>query len=156
MPQSHLGGRRKQPQGWRKGPGRERGGGGGGERGTWLGIGWGKRNEIPEGQQKEWKHATLGGRRLVYPPECTRDLGGERLSGLKERNLRLNVLQWGEGACREPTSSRKTGHQVRDGLAIPQKQWFLSQLSNLEFGPLPNIYFLFLFDDHHIYVYSLG
>jgi hypothetical protein len=23
--------------------------------------GWGKKREIPEGQQKEWKHATSGG-----------------------------------------------------------------------------------------------
>ena len=29
-----------------------------------------------------------------------RDLGGERLSGLKGRDLRRNALQWGEGTCR--------------------------------------------------------
>ena len=29
-----------------------------------MGIGWGERTEIPKGQQKEWKQATLGGRRL--------------------------------------------------------------------------------------------
>jgi hypothetical protein len=39
-------------------------------------------------KQKEWKYETSGGRRLGDPPECTRDLGGERLSGLKERDLR--------------------------------------------------------------------
>ena len=31
---------------------------------------------------------TSGGRRWEDPPECTRDLGGERLSGLKRRVLR--------------------------------------------------------------------
>ena len=41
-----------------------------------------------EGQQKECKQATseVGG--WGYPPECTRDLGGERLSELKVRDLR--------------------------------------------------------------------
>jgi hypothetical protein len=62
----------------------------------------------PEGQQKEWKQATSG---WEHPPECTRDLGGRRFPGLKERDLRWNI---------EPTSSRKTGYQVRDGVAIPQ------------------------------------
>ena len=45
----------------------------------------------------------MGDRRLGDPPEYTRDLGGERLSGLKRRDLRERVLI-------EPTSSRKTGH----------------------------------------------
>jgi len=40
-----------------------------------------------EGQQKEWKQATSGGRRLGLPPDYTRNLGGERLSGLKGRDL---------------------------------------------------------------------
>jgi hypothetical protein len=44
--------------------------------------------ETPEGQQKERKHATSGGRRLGDSSECTRDLGSERLSKLKERDLR--------------------------------------------------------------------
>jgi hypothetical protein len=53
-----------------------------------IGIGCGERTEIPEGQQKGWKQAIMGGRRLGDPPECTRDLRIERLSGLKERGLR--------------------------------------------------------------------
>jgi hypothetical protein len=83
MPQSHLGRRRKQPQGERERGAWEVKGIGVAESGKWLGIQWGKRTEIPEGQ-KESKHATLGGRRLGDPPECTRDLGGERHSGLRE------------------------------------------------------------------------
>jgi hypothetical protein len=47
-----------------------------------------EKTEIPEGQQKEWKQATLGGRRWGDPLECTKDLGGKRLSGLKGRNLK--------------------------------------------------------------------
>jgi hypothetical protein len=31
-----------------------------------------------------------------YPPECTRDLGVERLSVIKRRSLRQEALQWGE------------------------------------------------------------
>jgi hypothetical protein len=34
------------------------------------------------------------------PPECTRDLEGERLLGMKWRDLRQDALQWGEGTCR--------------------------------------------------------
>jgi hypothetical protein len=45
-------------------------------------------------------------------PECTRDLGGERLSGLKGRDLD-EMYYSGERELVEPTSSRKTGHQMR-------------------------------------------
>jgi hypothetical protein len=73
MPQSHSGGRRKQSQEGEKG--RLIGGKGfrKGKKITWSGIGWDK------GQHKEWKQATSGGRRWADPPECTSDLGGERL-----------------------------------------------------------------------------
>jgi hypothetical protein len=53
-----------------------------------LGIGSGKRTEIPEGQQREWKQVTLRGRRLGEPPERIRDLRVQKLSGLKEGDLR--------------------------------------------------------------------
>jgi hypothetical protein len=61
----------------------------------------------PEGLQKtgnlrKWEE--IGG----TPPVYTKDLGCERFSGLTGRELV------------EPTTSRKTGHQVRDGVAIPQ------------------------------------
>jgi hypothetical protein len=64
MPQTHLGGRRKQSQWRREGSGREKEIGRG-QRGEYDQVlDGGKRIEIPEGQQKEWKHATLGRRRL--------------------------------------------------------------------------------------------
>jgi hypothetical protein len=55
----------------------------------------------------------------VGPLECTRDLGGEKLSGIKEESLD-DMLNSRERELIETTSSRKTGHQVRDGVAIPQ------------------------------------
>ena len=47
-----------------------------------------KRTEVLRALQKEWKQSTSGGRRWRDPPECTRDLGDERHSGLKGRVLR--------------------------------------------------------------------
>ena len=74
------------------GPGRE---GGQGRRivvgGVWGELIWYWMREKDlscEGQQKEWKQATSGNRRLGDPPECTRVLGGETLSGCKGRDLR--------------------------------------------------------------------
>ena len=55
---------------------------------------------------------------MGYPPEFTRDLGGERLSRLKERETLDEIPYSGERELVEPTSSRKTGHQMRDGVAI--------------------------------------
>jgi hypothetical protein len=69
----------------------------------------GKRTEIPEGQQKEWKHATSGGRRFGgggHAPECTRDLRGERLSELKRGTLD-EMPYIGERELVEPTFSIK-------------------------------------------------
>jgi hypothetical protein len=54
-------------------------------------------------------------RRLGDTPECTRDLGSKRLSELKGRDSRERVLT-------EHTSSRKTGHGVKDRVAIPQSK----------------------------------
>ena len=51
------------------------------------------------------------------PPECTRDLGGERFSGLKDE-----MPDSRERERVDPTSSRKTEHQVREGVAIPQSK----------------------------------
>lgn len=75
-PQSYLGWRRKQPQGGTEGPVREA------EKGTYSGIRWEKRTKIPEAQQKEWKHATLGVRRL-----------GEGLSRICHRPGRREMLR---------------------------------------------------------------
>jgi hypothetical protein len=77
----------------------------------------------PQGQQKEWKQATSGNIRLGDPPECTRDLGGERFSGHKRRGPYVKCPDHRERELREPTSSRKTRYQVRDGVAIPQSQF---------------------------------
>ena len=52
-------------------------------------------------------------------PECTRDLGHERLRGTLDE-MTCNA----EKELVEPNSSRKTGHHMRDGAAIPQfKFW---------------------------------
>ena len=57
-----------------------------------LGRGKGEQDQVwvwgIGGPKKGWKQATLRGRRWGDPLECTRDLGGERLSGFKGRNLR--------------------------------------------------------------------
>ena len=66
------------------------------------------------GQQKVYKQATSGNRRLEGP-ERTRDLGGKRLPGLIGRDFDDSR----ERELKESTSSRKTGHQVRDGVSIP-------------------------------------
>jgi hypothetical protein len=60
-------------------------------------------------------------------PECTRDLVGERLSGLKGKKSHISGLldKMPDGREREliePTSSRKTGHQVDKRVAIPQSK----------------------------------
>ena len=46
----------------------------------------------------------IGG--LGDPPECTRDLRGERLSGLNRKGKEREFI--------EPISSRKTEHQMRE------------------------------------------
>jgi hypothetical protein len=60
----------------------------------------------PWDQQKKWKQATLGGRRLRGHSRMHQRFG-ERLLGLKGRDLRWNAR-------------RKIGYQVREGVAIPQ------------------------------------
>ena len=53
------------------------------------------------------------------PPECPRDLGGERLSESKRGTLD-EMSNSRERKPVEPTSSRKIVHQVRNGVAILQ------------------------------------
>jgi hypothetical protein len=62
---------------------RERGGGG-----TRFGIGWEKITEALRASRKNGSRQLqeVGG--WGHPPECTRDLGGERFSRLKGRGLR--------------------------------------------------------------------
>jgi hypothetical protein len=89
MSQYYLGGRRKQSWGVEVG---EKGGRNLGGRGDRKGkggmISMGGRTEALGASRKK---ATSGGRRWgrVYPLECSRDLGSERLSGLKGRDLGL-------------------------------------------------------------------
>jgi hypothetical protein len=89
-------------------------------------VGVGKRGEpdLVLGEIKEQKAlvtaermetGNLGVRKLGDPLESTRNLGSESFSGLKRRDLRWNAQQR-ERELIEPTSIRKTGHQMREGL----------------------------------------
>jgi hypothetical protein len=81
--QSHMGWRRNQSLDGREGRAWE---------GKWTWGGrwhlegntvwyWVREKDLsPEGQQKEWNQASSGCRRMVVPPECTRDLGGKIFS----------------------------------------------------------------------------
>jgi hypothetical protein len=55
------------------------------------------------------------------PPECTTELGGKKLSEKKVGTL-VEMPNSRERELTESTSRRKTGHQVRDGVAFPQSQ----------------------------------
>jgi hypothetical protein len=59
-----------------------------GKRGTRSGIGWGKRIKALRASRRNGngQPGEIGG--WGDPPECTRDLGGERISGLKGKNFR--------------------------------------------------------------------
>jgi hypothetical protein len=51
-------------------------------------IRYGRRQErSPEGQENEWKHVTVGFGGQAKPLENPRDLGCERLSGLRGDDL---------------------------------------------------------------------
>jgi hypothetical protein len=84
-----LGRKKKAEDRGREGPGWETEGEGGTGPSMAMG-GWGKRQErSPEGQQKEWKYATLGDEKLEGGPlESSRGLRSERLSELKGKDLR--------------------------------------------------------------------
>jgi hypothetical protein len=69
-----------------------------------LGKGKGLKHE---GQQKEWKQATSGNSTLREPPECTRDLEGKTISGLKGRYLRKKMPYSRERELIPPISSRR-------------------------------------------------
>ena len=50
---------------------------------------WGREQDrSPEGQQNQWKQAASKYGRLEDPLENTRDVGAERLWGLKGRDIR--------------------------------------------------------------------
>jgi hypothetical protein len=62
------------------------------KRGTRSDIGWGKRTEVWPANIKTGnkEHQEVGG--WSDPPECIRDMGGERFSGVIGRDLRGNAL----------------------------------------------------------------
>ena len=82
----------------------------------------GKRTEeSPEGQQKDCKQATSGNRRLGDPPPQNAPETWEVRDSQDSKGGTLDEMPDSrERELIEPTSSRKTGHQVRDGVAIPQ------------------------------------
>jgi hypothetical protein len=58
---------------------------------------------------------------LGNPAECTRDLGGGVVRDSQDsKGGTLDKMP--DGELIETTSSRKTGHQVREGFAIPQSK----------------------------------
>ena len=72
-----------------------------------------------------------GVRRRGDPPECTRDLGGKRLSGSKGESLD-EMPYSGERGLVEPTSSKKIGYKVRNGIVIPQSKTLTHKCSCLK------------------------
>jgi len=88
-----------------------------GEWGRWSDIGWGIKTEGLRASRKNGNRQPKEDWGWKDPTECTRDLGGEKLSGLKEGILDEMSYSM-EKELVESTSSRKTGHQMRDGVAI--------------------------------------
>ena len=82
-----------------------------------MGIGWGKRTEIPESQQKEWKHATSEGKWLGGILQNISETREMRDSQDSKRGTLDEMPNIGERKLVEPTSSRKTGHQ--GGMGLP-------------------------------------
>jgi hypothetical protein len=61
--------------------------------------GEGIRAEALRASRKNGNRQTWEMRNRGNPLECARDLGGNRHTEHKERDLRLNSLPWGEGTC---------------------------------------------------------
>jgi hypothetical protein len=118
--QSHLEGKRKQSNGERRGTweGKERGAG----RGTRSGIGCGGGGELKPWRPTERRQPQEIGH-WGDLPDCTRDLGLRDIQDSKGGILD-EMPDSRERELVDPTSCRKTWHQVRDGVAIPQsKLW---------------------------------
>jgi hypothetical protein len=58
----------------------------------------------------------LGGKRLGGTSRMDQTPGSKRHSALKGRNPTWNSIHRGKGKLIDPTSSRKAGHQVKNGL----------------------------------------
>ena len=67
----------------------------------------------PQGQQKEWKQATTGGRGLGEPSSMCLRPGRLRDTQDSKRETWDKVLYSGEGELVESTSCGKTEHQVK-------------------------------------------
>jgi len=81
-----------------------------GKWGTWSGTG-GDSSKSLRGQQNEWEHATLRGRRWGTPVECIRDQE-LRDSQDSKGGTSVKMPYSVERELVESTSSRKTGHQT--------------------------------------------
>jgi hypothetical protein len=83
-----------------------------------LVLGEGK---IPEGQQKECKQATPGNKRLAgFPSQNTPETWEVKDSWDSKGGTLDEMLDSRERQLINSTSRRKTGHQVREGVATPQ------------------------------------
>jgi hypothetical protein len=117
MSPSHLGGRRKQSRVAEGGRNLVGKGDREGKRGTWLGMGLGSRREALRASRKNrnWQPQEVGGgRTLQNVPETweVRDSQDSKGGTLAEMLDSRGLI--------ELTSSRKTGHQVREKGAILQ------------------------------------
>jgi hypothetical protein len=74
----------------------------------------------PEGQLKEWKQATSGNKRLRGVPQNASETRDVRHSHDSKKGTLDETPESRERELIEPTSSRKTECQVRDGVATPQ------------------------------------
>ena len=110
-------------EGRREGPGRERG-----QRGNMIMGGV----ERTEALRTSRKHVNRQPRKVGGwgpPLECTRDLGESHDS----KGGTLDEMSYsGERELVEPSFSKKTGHQVKDGVAIPQIKTLTQNCSSLK------------------------
>jgi hypothetical protein len=68
------------------------------------------------------KQATSGGRRLVGPRQNVPETWEVRDSQDSKGGTLDEMLYSGERELVEPTSSRETGYQVKNGVAMPQSK----------------------------------
>jgi hypothetical protein len=84
----------------------------------------GKKDWSPKGQQKEWKQATSGGRRTRRTLQNVSETWEVRDSQDTKGGTLDEMPYNGERELVEPPPAERHGHQVRDGVAIPQsKLW---------------------------------
>jgi hypothetical protein len=114
------GGRGKQPQAGREGSWRKRGWGGWRGEHDWMLVGEkGLKSLRASRKNGNMQPREMGGGGTLQNVPESWDLRDSQDS--KRRNLD-EIPYIGERELVEPTSSRKMGHQVRDGVAIPQSK----------------------------------